>query len=54
MRPAAGRTAASWVGCYDAAGNAITILQGWSWYAGAEPESVRRPDRVGRRPRFWL
>jgi hypothetical protein len=28
------------LGCYNAANNEITILQGWNWYAGSDPSQI--------------
>ena len=28
------------LGCFDPAANQITLLQGWDWYAGADPTRI--------------
>jgi hypothetical protein len=35
-----GSTADGVLGCYNPAANEITILQGWDWYAGADPTQI--------------
>src|SRR5262249_3946722 len=37
---ACGGVACGMLGCYDSAIGDITILQGWSWYAGADPNQI--------------
>jgi hypothetical protein len=37
---ASGGSANGVLGCYDAALNEITIIQGWNWYAGADPTQI--------------
>jgi len=37
---AAGSTADGVLGCYNGAAGEITILQGWNWYAGANPAQI--------------
>jgi ELWxxDGT repeat protein len=41
---ACGTAATGVLGCYDGAGGEITLLQGWNWYAGADPSQVG-PDQ---------
>jgi hypothetical protein len=37
---ASGTAAGGVLGCYNPANSEITILQGWSWYAGADPSQI--------------
>jgi hypothetical protein len=37
---ACGGAAAGVLGCYDGATGEITIIQGWNWYAGADPSRI--------------
>jgi hypothetical protein len=37
---ACGTAATGVLGCYDGAASEITLLQGWNWYAGADPNQV--------------
>jgi hypothetical protein len=37
---ASGSTADGVLGCYNSAAGEITILQGWNWYAGADPAQI--------------
>ena len=37
---ASGSTADGVLGCYNGAAGEITILQGWNWYAGADPAQI--------------
>jgi ELWxxDGT repeat protein len=41
---ASGTAAAGVLGCYNGAAGEITLLQGWNWYAGADPSQVG-PDQ---------